>query len=73
MSPGAVFYSNSFSGEDRMQAEDRIHRIGMDENRGATIYDLIHLGTDDLVLQNLMKKKRLQDLTLGELDSLLES
>jgi SNF2 family DNA or RNA helicase len=72
MSPGAVFYSNSFSGEDRMQAEDRIHRIGMDENRGATIFDLIHLGTDDLVLQNLMKKKRLQDLTLGELDSLLE-
>lgn len=72
MSPSAVFYSNSFSGEDRMQAEDRIHRIGMDENRGATIFDLIHLGTDDLVLQNLMKKKRLQDLTLGELDSLLE-
>lgn len=73
MSHGALFYSNSFSGEDRMQAEDRIHRIGMDGNRGGIIYDLIHLGTDELVLQNLMKKKRLQDLTLGELDKMLEA
>jgi len=68
LAPSALFYSNDFDGEARMQAEDRIHRMGMDMNRGATIIDLIHLPTDELVLNNLKKKKRLQSLTLGEID-----
>jgi len=63
-----LFYSNDFDGEARMQAEDRIHRIGMDKNRGALIVDLIHLPTDELVLKNLKLKKKLQNLTMGELD-----
>jgi len=67
-SPTALFYSNDFDGEARMQAEDRIHRIGMDKNRGATIIDLIHLPTDQLVLDNLQKKRKLQSLTLGDLE-----
>ena len=37
----------------------------------ATIIDLILLPTDMLVLDNLKKKKRLQDLTMGELNEVL--
>jgi len=66
-----VYYSNTFNGTDRMQSEDRIHRIGMDANRGATIVDLLHLQTDAYVLENLQKKKALQNATMGELQTYL--
>lgn len=72
-SPSELFYSNSFNGEARIQAEDRFHRMGMDENSGATIYDMIHLPSDRLVLDNLMKKKRLQNLTMGQLEDAFAS
>ncbi len=62
-----VFYSNDFKPENRIQAEDRIHRPGMDENRGATIVDLFHLGTDHKVLNVLKDNRRLEKLTLGEM------
>jgi SNF2 family DNA or RNA helicase len=67
----ACYYSNDFSGEGRIQSEDRIHRAGMDKNRGCTIYDIVHLATDQLVIDNLKKKRELQALTLGELDEAL--
>jgi SNF2 family DNA or RNA helicase len=66
-SPSEIFYSNVFNGEARIQAEDRCHRIGMDENRGLTIYDFIMLPTDKLVLDNLKQKKKLQNLTMNRL------
>ena len=59
-SPTELFYSNDFNGEARFQAEDRFHRAGMDKNRGATIIDFVHLPSDQLVLDNLQKKKDLQ-------------
>lgn len=67
-SPTELFFSNCFDGEARMQAEDRFHRAGMDTNRGAKIIDIIHLPTDELVLNNLKQKKQLQNLTLGEIN-----
>jgi SNF2 family DNA or RNA helicase len=67
-----VYYSNTFNGVDRFQSEDRIHRIGMDVNRGATIVDLLHLPTDIYILDNLQKKKVLQAATMGELQMFLE-
>jgi len=67
-SPVALYYSNSFKGESRMQSEDRIHRMGMDLNRGCTIIDLIHLKTDLLVLDNLKKKKKLQNMSMDVMD-----
>jgi SNF2 family DNA or RNA helicase len=67
----AVFYSNDFKPESRSQAEDRIHRPGMDENKGATIVDLFHLGTDEKVLSVLRDNRRLEKLTLGEMKEML--
>lgn len=72
-SPTIVYYSNDFNGESRIQSEDRIHRMGMDTNRGATIIDLLHLPTDQYVLDNLKKKRKLQDVTMGEVKSIMES
>ena len=71
-SPTIVYYSNDFAADARIQSEDRIHRMGMDENRGATIIDLIHLPTDEYVIENLQKKKRLQDMSLGQLIGVME-
>lgn len=68
-SPGILYYSNDFNAQDRMQSEDRIHRISMDVNRGATIYDIFHLPTDKVVLDNLKKKRELQSMTLGEIQN----
>ncbi len=38
----------------------------MDVNRGAMITDLVHLNSDLLILDNLKKKRRLQDMSLGQ-------
>jgi len=72
-SPSIVYWSNDFNAEHRIQSEDRIHRPGMDLNRGATIYDLIHLPTDSHILNNLKKKRDLQAMTMGDFSSLLSS
>lgn len=63
-SQAITFYSNDYNGESRVQAEDRIHRAGMDTNRSPTIIDLIHLPTDRFVLKNLRAKRDLQHMTL---------
>jgi hypothetical protein len=68
----AVFYSNDFMPESRSQAEDRIHRPGTDENIGATIVDLLHLGTDRRVLNVLRDNRRLEHMTLGEMKEMVE-
>lgn len=72
-SPSIFYYSNTFSGQARTQSEDRIHRAGMDANRGATIIDCIHLPSDQLVLDNLKKKRNLELTTLGELRDVMET
>jgi len=64
-SPSCVYWSNTFNTVDRLQSEDRIHRLGMDENRGATIYDLFHLPTDQLVYNKIMEKSARQNITMG--------
>lgn len=66
-----VYYSNDFNAESRAQSEDRIHRPGADHNRGVTITDLIHLPSDLKVLENLLAKRRLQDMSLGEFKEVL--
>lgn len=72
-SPAIVYYSNDFNAENRMQSMDRCHRPGMDVNRGCTIIDLLHLPTDYLILENLMKKFDLQNLSLGKMQKAMET
>lgn len=64
VSPTTVFFSNDFNGENRMQAEDRGHRIGMDTVNGGLIVDIIHLPSDRKVIENLKKKKDLQYMSM---------
>ncbi len=67
--PGAtmsVFYSNDYNAGSRSQAEDRIHRIGMDKVKGAMIVDLIHLPTDKRVLDVLKKNRKLELMSMGD-------
>lgn len=68
-----VFYSNDFNPEYRAQAEDRIHRPGMDYAKGATIVDIMHLPSDDRVLEILKDNRRLELMSMGELGNLLEA
>ena len=63
----AVYWSNSWKPEYRVQSEDRIHRIGMDLNLGCLIVDLIHLPSDERVLDVIRDNRRLELMTMGEL------
>lgn len=67
----AVYWSNTFKPEYRVQSEDRIHRKGADENIGPTIVDLIHLPTDKTVLEVIQANRKLELMTLGEVTSAL--
>ena len=61
----AVYWSNSFKPEYRVQSEDRIHRKGMDENLGCVIVDLIHLPTDERVVDIIRENRKLELMTMG--------
>ena len=63
----AVYWSNSWKPEYRTQSEDRIHRMGMDLNVGCLIVDLIHLPSDERVLDVIRANRRLELMTMGEL------
>jgi SNF2 family DNA or RNA helicase len=68
-SQAMVYYSNTFNAEEKIQSMDRIHRPG---SRGANYYELIHLPTDLLIVENLKKKRDLQSMSLGEIAESLE-
>jgi hypothetical protein len=88
-SPTEVFYSNDFNFECRIQAEDRFHRLGIhatlermkklrpdepaDRFNHVTVVDLVHLESDLLILENHRKKKVLQAMTLGDLQTSLDN
>jgi len=60
-----IFYSNSYDLEMRVQAEDRIHRIG--QNKSCTYIDLVSKDTvDEKILQNLLSKVKISNEVLGE-------
>lgn len=69
----AVYWSNSFKPEYRTQSEDRIHRKGMDENLGCQIVDLIHLPSDQRVLEVIRDNRRIELLTMGEVFDVLDN
>lgn len=60
-----IFYSNSYDLELRIQAEDRIHRIGQDKS--CTYIDLVCENTvDEKILEALKKKISISNEVLGE-------
>jgi SNF2 family DNA or RNA helicase len=63
----AVYWSNSFKPEYRVQSEDRIHRKGMDENLGCCIVDLLHLPTDERVVEIIRENRKLELMTMGKI------
>jgi hypothetical protein len=69
--PAMIYYSNSNNGANRMQSEDRAFSNNMDKNRGLTIYDFVHLPTDKLIIESLKEKKRLQDITMGDVSKIM--
>lgn len=50
-----IFFSNDYSSEIRMQAEDRLHRIG--QRNPVTYIDLIMKGTLDSTIKRMLIKK----------------
>lgn len=58
-----IFYTNSFSAEDRWQAEDRSHRIGQKEH--VVYIDMVSHGTVDVkIARALRSKKNIADMVL---------
>lgn len=68
-----VFWSNSFKPDSRTQAEDRLHRPGMDMNVGCEIVDLLHLPSDQKVLDVVRENRRIELLTMGELSAAFQN
>jgi len=65
-----LYYSNTFSLEDRLQSEDRAHRIGQKKN--VNYIDLISPATlDEKVHDALREKKNISDVVLQEKSSFL--
>lgn len=69
-SPICIYYSNSYNGAARMQSEDRAHSIN--QKVGLEIRDYIHLPVDELTLNNLLTKKTLQAITLGDIEEVMK-
>lgn len=60
-----VYYSNTWSLGDRLQSQDRLHRIGQKSN--VSYYDIIANDTiDEYVLKVLNKKATLSDRVTGD-------
>jgi SNF2 family DNA or RNA helicase len=59
----AVYYSNTYSLDDRLQSEDRLHRIG--QSRPCLYIDLVAEGTvDEKILDALEKKEELSRIVI---------
>ena len=60
-----IYYSNSFSLENRLQSEDRAHRIGQTEK--VTYVDLVAKDTvDEKIIKVLREKKNVADVVMGQ-------
>lgn len=68
-----IYFSNDFSGQTRMQSEDRGHRPSMDLEKGWTIKDYILLPSDWKVRENLRVKKDMQSMTMGDIEKAMDT
>lgn len=62
-----VFYTNSFKYSERLQAEDRCHRLGLDHEM--QYYDLIGSGIDVKIWEALSRKENVVDSFKREVDA----
>jgi hypothetical protein len=62
-----IFYSNSFKYSERLQAEDRCHRLGQDHE--VTYYDIIGPGIDKKIWEALSRKENVVDSFRKEVDA----
>ena len=68
-----IYYSNSDSGEGRMQSKCRAYSNNMDKERGLTIKDYILLPSDELILNKLDSKEEIQSISMGALVDLYKN
>lgn len=68
-----LYYTNNYNLEDRLQSEDRAHRIGQDGafqpngEHGVLYCDLVAEGTvDERIIDRLVEKKELAEAVLGD-------
>lgn len=62
-----IYYSNDFDYGTRVQSEDRVHRIG--QNQNVRIFDLVASGTiDELIMRCLNRKQNILDAFKRELE-----
>jgi SNF2 family DNA or RNA helicase len=60
-----IYFSNNHNLEDRMQSEDRAHRIGQTDK--VTYIDFVSPGTiDEKILQSLLNKENIASQVMGE-------
>lgn len=61
----AIYYSQDYSLEGRMQSEDRCHRAGSERHNKVTYVDLVCKGTvDEIVREALVAKKNVADVVV---------
>lgn len=65
-----IFFSNSFKYSERLQAEDRCHRMGLDHE--ITYYDIIGPGIDEKIWEALSRKENVADSFKREVDAVKE-
>lgn len=62
-----VYYSNSFHVDHRIQSLDRRDRPGMDTNKATRIVDLVHLPTDQYIVEKLQAGINILGITMDEI------
>lgn len=62
----AIYLSNSFKTEERVQSEDRCHRVGSERHKVVNYHDIItDQSVDEKVLDVLRSNKKLSDTIMG--------
>ena len=63
-----IFFSNSFKYSERLQAEDRCHRFGLDHE--VTYWDILGPGIDERIWESLSRKENVADSFKREVDAI---
>lgn len=77
--PTIVNYSRDFNFENALQGDDRNLRGRIKETleksgrKNVVVVDIVHLESDSYILDNHKKKRRLQAMTLGEIQEAIKS